>query len=89
MYDRIHVPKISLADMFDDAFRPIARDGAGNLEVMVRLQKAFTSIAFNSSTEMKELASAHAQHAYERAAIAMDYGKDLDMLKANCSFKTG
>jgi len=30
-YDRIRVPAISLPNMFDDAFRPIARDGAGNI----------------------------------------------------------
>ena len=36
-YNRIEVPKISMEDFFNDAFRPIARDGADNVEVMMRL----------------------------------------------------
>ena len=36
--DRVEVPKISLRDMFDDAFTAIARDGAGAIEVAGRLQ---------------------------------------------------
>jgi uncharacterized membrane protein len=37
--DRIAVPELVIGDLFEDAFRPIARDGAGNIEVMIRLQK--------------------------------------------------
>jgi uncharacterized membrane protein len=37
-YDRIAVPE-TIEDLFEDAFRPLARDGAGNIEVMIRLQK--------------------------------------------------
>jgi uncharacterized membrane protein len=29
--------------IFEDAFRPLARDGAGNIEVMIRLQKPLTA----------------------------------------------
>jgi uncharacterized membrane protein len=36
--DRIAVPELVIGDLFEDAFRPIARDGAGNI-VMIRLQK--------------------------------------------------
>jgi uncharacterized membrane protein len=36
--DRIAVPELVIGDLFEDAFRPIARDGAGNIEV-IRLQK--------------------------------------------------
>jgi uncharacterized membrane protein len=38
-YDRIAVPELTIEDLFEDAFRPLARDGAGNIEVMIRLQK--------------------------------------------------
>jgi uncharacterized membrane protein len=30
--DRIAVPELVIGDLFEDAFRPIARDGAGNIE---------------------------------------------------------
>lgn len=80
-YDRIEVPEISLGNIFDDAFRPIARDGAGNIEVMLRLQKALISISYVGSADAKELALLHSRQAYERAAIAMEYSGDLEMLK--------
>ncbi len=86
-YTRLEVPEISVADMFDDAFRPIARDGAGNLEVMVRLQKALISIAHIGSAEVKELAIYHSRQAYERAELAMEFKKDQEMLKEQCAFQ--
>ncbi len=85
-YNRIEVPEISVADMFDDAFRPIARDGASNLEVMLRLQKALISIAYIGSAEVKELAIYHSRQAYERAELAMEFSSDRDILKAQCAF---
>ena len=86
IYDRLKVPAISLPDMFEDAFRPIARDGAGNIEVMLRLQKAFTSIALVGNAEAKELAVMHSQHAFERAELVIDFKHDLDELKKECLF---
>ena len=85
-FDRIMVPEICLADMFDDAFRPIARDGASNLEVMLRLQKALVSIAFVGNSETKALAMEHSKQAFERAELALEYKHDLDLLKKECLF---
>ncbi|MDD2475334.1 MAG: DUF2254 domain-containing protein [Dysgonamonadaceae bacterium] len=80
-YTRIEVPDIQPADLFEDAFRPIARDGASNIEVMIRMQKAFTSIYSFTSDEVKEITLMNARHAFERAEIAIDYKVDLDDLK--------
>lgn len=44
-FDRVEVPEIAVRDMFDDAFTAIARDGAGMVEVAIRLQKALHSLA--------------------------------------------
>ncbi len=44
-YDRVSAPAVSVADMFDDAFTAISRDGAGLIELQIRLQKAFISLA--------------------------------------------
>ena len=43
-YDRISVPKISIHDIFDDAYTSIARDGAGNIEVAIRIQKSLQTL---------------------------------------------
>ncbi|MEX1147044.1 MAG: DUF2254 domain-containing protein [Sphingomonadales bacterium] len=44
-YPRVHVPTVGAAEMLEDAFRPIARDGASMAEVQIRLQKAFVALA--------------------------------------------
>lgn len=44
-FSRIFVPPITAHDVFEDAFRPIARDGAAVVEVQIRLQKALASLA--------------------------------------------
>ena len=75
--------------MFDDAFRPIARDGADNLEVMIRLQKVFTSIYNTCPIAIKELVTSHSRQAYERAEIEMKYSRDLEVLKKHCVFNNG
>ena len=85
-YDRIMVNKISLADMFEDAFRPIARDGAKNIEVMLRLQKVLIAIENICPPEIKKIATAQSQQAFERAVSAMDYKPDVELLKKYCLF---
>ncbi|MDX2375855.1 DUF2254 domain-containing protein [Microbacterium sp. LRZ72] len=59
--DRVFAPRPVLRDLIEDAFRPIARDGAANIEVQLRLQKTLAA-----------LATAFPQHAGEffRSAVA-------------------
>lgn len=87
-FTRIEVPEISYDDLFDDAFRPIARDGASNLEVMLRLQKALSTIAFIGSPAIKALSISHSYQAFERAELAMDFKKDIDLLKEQSTFNS-
>jgi len=86
-YDRVEVPTISMEDFFDDAFRPIARDGADNIEVMLRLQKAFISIETINNKAIKENVIRNSKEAYNRAEQAIKFNKDLDTLNKNCLFK--
>ena len=81
-YTRIEVPEIATVDIFNDSFRPIARDGAGNIEVMIRMQKAFTSIHSFIPVEMKNIVLRNSQEAYERAEIALVYSGDLERLRS-------
>ena len=80
-YNRIEVPKISMEDFFDDAFRPIARDGAKNIEVMMRLQKAFQSIGTIDNPDIKDNVLKKSKEAYKRAATAITCENDLDALQ--------
>ncbi len=80
-YDCIEVPDISMLDFFDDAFRPISRDGANNIEVMLRLQKAFKSLETINHEHIKKAAIQYAEQAFERAELAIEYKPDLHLLK--------
>lgn len=77
LYDRVEVPEISVQDMFDDSFTAIARDGAGQVEVAVRLQKAFVSLASFGNEDVKNAATDHSGLALERSRIALDVSEDL------------
>lgn len=69
LFPRLHVYPLSTRDLFDDAFRMIARDGAGSLEVQLRLQKSLCVLnelgdkAFQTAArEMSDLAWQYAKH---------------------------
>ncbi|WP_244907696.1 DUF2254 domain-containing protein [Nitrosomonas aestuarii] len=81
-YDRIEVPLISVGDMFDDAFTAIARDGAGVVEVSVRLQKALRSLALTGNAEIRDAANYHGHLALERSRKALDLKEDLAAVEA-------
>jgi len=84
--DRVEVPEISLNDMFDDAFSPIARDGAATVEVAMRLQKAFASLASIGDSAMDKTARDHARTALARAEHALVLPEDLARVRAAAEF---
>ena len=69
-FDRVSVPELSLDDMFDDAFTMIARDGAGAVEVVMRLQKGFEALAAVGDNQTRRVALAHARLSIERTERA-------------------
>lgn len=83
-YDCISVPEISMFDFFDDAFRPISRDGAANIEVMLRMQKVFKAIASIDNDELQKMAIQYSKEAYNRAELAMEFPQDIELLKKKC-----
>lgn len=80
-HDLVAVPALSIQDMLDDAFNPIARDGASMIEVVVRLQKAMAALAAIPDPAMQEAARTHARSALARAEQALDFPEDIDTAK--------
>jgi uncharacterized membrane protein len=76
-YDRVRVPQLSLMDMFDDAFTAIARGGAGTVEVAIRLQKAFISLASVGDADLAAAARHHSRLALSRAESALKLPEDI------------
>lgn len=80
-FDCVEVPEIQTMDMFDDAFTAIARDGAGVVEVGVRLQKAFNSLASLDNDVMCSAAHHHAELALKRCKHAMAIEEDYALVR--------
>jgi len=82
-YDRVSVPALNVNDLFDDAYTSIARDGAANIEVALRIQKSLNSIkaCFKACDDtFVEAASLLAKQSYERSMLALDYEEDKKRL---------
>lgn len=67
----VWIPAIEVGDMFDDAFAPIARDGAGIVEVQMRLQKAFVTLVAANRVAFIDAAMRHSALAQTRAEAAL------------------
>jgi len=80
-YPQVSVLPLSLTDLFDDFYTPIARDGAGMLEVQIRLQKSLLALA-GQRAEFRPHAQRHSAAALARTEHAMAYSEDIKTLKA-------
>jgi uncharacterized membrane protein len=80
-FPHVHVVPLSAEDLFDDVFTPIARDGAGVVEVQIRLQKALGALAACGIDGYREAARKHSDLAFERASKALPIGQDLDLVR--------
>ena len=78
---RLHVPRVSVEDLVVDAFRWIARDGAGQLEVQIRLQKALASLAAHDPVLFGAAARAMSHEAFARAKIGLALPADVEILE--------
>lgn len=85
-FDRVAAPEISLPAAFDDAFTGIARDGAGMVEVVVRLLESLETLALLGDAPMRESALRHARLALVRAENALDVSEDLTAARKAAEF---
>lgn len=81
-YDRVWVPGLSVDDMFDDAFTAIARDGAGIVEVAIRLQKALYALAALEDDGVTRAAVRHSRIALDRSERTMEQPDDIAAVRA-------
>lgn len=84
--DRVQVPELDIDDMFDDAFTAIARDGAGIIEVSIRLQKALAALAECDAPELAAAAKKQSRKALARCELAMSHQDDIDAVRKVAAF---
>ncbi len=80
-FPNVLVPALDLSDLFDDVFTPIARDGAANVGVQIRLMKAFRALASLGDAEAARMARHHARLALVRAEAGMAIEEDITVLR--------
>lgn len=80
-YPRVHLVPLSEDDLIEAAFMPISRDGAGLLEVGIRLQKSLSAISARASHPGKNAAQCMAASALARAMAALDFEEDRTRLQ--------
>ncbi len=81
-WPRVRMPPIHAADALDDLIGPIARDGAGIIEVQLRLFKVLRALALAGDPEMAIAARRHAELALARAGKALDMDEEKARLRA-------
>ncbi len=81
-FERVFAPGLSVADMLDDFFTPIARDGASIVEVGVCLQQALAVLARLGDAAVTLAANRHADMALKRAEAALTLPEDLQRVRS-------
>ena len=81
-FPRLLVPDFSMEDVFHGLFRPIARDGAGTVEVQQRLQEMLIKLADLNEDLFGQAARGMSAEALDRARLALSYPGDIAAIEA-------
>ena len=81
-YPRLWMRPVTVDALVHDGFDPIARDGAGVVEVQIRLQKALRPLIQSPDPAMARAARAASARALARAEAALTLPDDMDRLRA-------
>lgn len=78
----VFVPPVAVQDAIEDAFRPIARDGASLSEVQIRLAKALASLRQSAPHVFSQACERMAREALERAEAASLLASELTAIRS-------
>ncbi|WP_159449567.1 DUF2254 domain-containing protein [Demequina sp. NBRC 110057] len=76
----VHVPRARFADMVEDAFRPIARDGAGMVEVALRLQRVIGHLMRDADDDTRAVLRRVSERAEARTSAALSDAEDAALV---------
>lgn len=76
-YPKLFVAPVTVEDLFEDLFLPIARDGAALVEVSLRLQKTFVILAQFNNPEFRNAALEHSAVALKRCEASAMIEDDI------------
>ncbi|MEZ5844324.1 MAG: DUF2254 domain-containing protein [Hyphomicrobiaceae bacterium] len=79
-FDDVFVPPLDCDDLLDDTYAPISRDGAGLIEVQLRLQKSLATLSRLGSPALASAARRQSRHALQRANAALGLEHERERL---------
>lgn len=85
-YPRVQVPALDAADLVEDAFTAVARDGAASIEVGCRLMKALQTLADLDNPALAAAARHQARDALAHAGSCLRLPAHLERLRRLASF---
>ncbi len=80
--ERLYVAPLSAADLLDDGFGALARDGETLVEVQIRLQNTLSGLRRHPDKELSREARNLAEIGLRRALMAMQFERDREKLRA-------
>ncbi|GAA4865711.1 DUF2254 domain-containing protein [Luteimonas vadosa] len=84
-FPHVHVPELEEADMYDDVFPSIAREGAHMREIGIKLQKAFIALSRLEYAPMRQPVARHSRETLARAMATMTFEPDRVDLQRTAS----
>jgi uncharacterized membrane protein len=88
-HPRIHVPPLEVADLFEDSFMLMARDGAGLIEVQLRIQKSLLALSRMGDDAFQTAALSQSRMAFDRAESVMTLEADKARLREMIQSQNG
>lgn len=86
-FNRIYVPPMTVQDAINDAFRPIARDGASLSEVPIRLLKALAALRVSAPEVFASACEQMGDEVLKRAEAAPLLPLELELIREAASLR--
>lgn len=84
-FANIYLPPLDVGDMFEDFFRPIARDGAAIVEVQIWLQKILLGLTRDDATTFGKAALRQSADALARAEAKLTLESEKQQIRARAA----
>ncbi|HBS41997.1 MAG TPA: DUF2254 domain-containing protein [Oceanospirillales bacterium] len=82
VFPRVRVGALKTEWLVEDVFMPIARDGAGMIEIQVRLQKSMSALSEMAPDVYEDIMNTYADRAIRYAEPALKLPEEVEQLKA-------
>jgi len=81
-FPAVRIPALNTSDLIEDLFMPVARDGAGLIEIQIRVQKSMAALRDMAPEAFGEVMPKYAELALKRASQSLTLEEEVEQLKA-------